>query len=188
MSIPSATTLTLCLTLLTLVGCGQSREEELQAQHTKGAELVEDQAALVQGVGDALQKEGQAAAESVTAGVGHLVKGIAQGVDKVESAYAIETSSNASAQQLRAERAVMISKDVDGKKGIKAYVFSANALKGTLHLRALDAKGQEVGRSLKVDTAFDADDAAYVEFRFDPATPFSRINKLVLHYAATAGA
>ncbi|WP_194114820.1 hypothetical protein [Chitinilyticum piscinae] len=169
------------LLALLATACSKTREEELQEQHSKGAELVEDKAAMAKGVGDALQKDGKAAAESVTAGVGNLVKGVAKGVDQVEASYKIELHDSAKGKQLKAERAVMIDKDVDGQKGIKAYIISPQALNGQLQLRALDEKGQEIGRSSKVAKTFEADDAAYVEFRFDPATPFSRIDRLVVY-------
>lgn len=169
----------LALALL-LQACGKTREEELKAEHDKGAELIENKAAVVQGVGDALKKNGSSAAESLTEGLGGVVKGVAGGVDKVESGFAISVHADATAKKLTANR--IVKSDKGGTiKAVKVYVLSAEAYKGKLQLRALDSKDVEIGRSSKVDADLGKDDAAYVEFEFDEATPFSRVNKFVLH-------
>ena len=163
-----------------LQACGKTREEELKAEHDKGAELVENKAAVVQGVGDALKKNGSTAAESLSEGLGSVVKGVAGGVDKVESSFAISVHADAAAKKLSANRIVMSDKS-GTVKAVKVYVLSAEAYKGKLQLRALDGKDVEIGRSSNVDSDLGKDDAAYVVFEFDEATPFSRVNKFVLH-------
>lgn len=172
--------LALLILAFLLQACGKTREEELKAEHDKGAELVENKAAVVQGVGDALKKNGSTAAESLSEGLGSVVKGVAGGVDKVESSFAISVHADAAAKKLSANRIVMSDKSGTAK-AVKVYVLSAEAYKGKLQLRALDGKGVEIGRSSKVDSDLGKDDAAYVEFEFDEATPFSRVNKFVLH-------
>jgi hypothetical protein len=170
----------LLLSLLA-TACSKTREEQLKEEHSKGAELIEDKAALAKGVGDALQKDGKAAALSITQGVGGVVKGVAQGVDTVQADFKVELNDSAKTKQLSAQRAVLQDKNVDGEKGLKVYIASVQAYQGRLHLRALDDKGVEVGRSNKVEKSLDADDAAYVEFRFDSATPLSRVSQFVLY-------
>ncbi|MFC7422156.1 hypothetical protein ACFQNF_20060 [Iodobacter arcticus] len=166
---------------LLLSACGQSREEELKEQHSKGAELVEDKAAMAKGLGDALQKDGKDAARSITQGVGGVMKGMAQGVDFVEADFKIQLSESAKSKQLKAERAVLQEKNADGQKGLKVYVLSEQAFNGKLQLRALDEKGNELGRSQKVEQTLAADDANYVDFRFDAATPLSRVAQFVIY-------
>lgn len=164
-----------------LCACGKSREEELKEQHSKGAELVEDKAAMAKGLGDALQKDGKDAACSLTQGIGGVVKGMAQGVDSLEADFKIQLSDSAKSQQLKAERAVLQEKNAEGQKGLKVYVQSAQAFKGKLQLRASDDKGSEIGRSQKVEQNLAADDAAYIDFRFDAATPLSRVAQFTIY-------
>lgn len=166
---------------LLLAACGKSREEELQEQHSKGAEVVEDQAALIKGAGDALKKDGKDAAESISAGVGSLIKGVAGGVDQVQSDFKVSVSEGAKKQALSVTRIVMSDATSSAGKGVKVYVTSAQAFKGRLQLRAFDGKNIEIGRSGKVDSALEADDALYVEFLFDNATPLSRVDHFVVH-------
>lgn len=163
-----------------LQACGKTREEELKEEHDKGAEMIENKAAVVQGVGDALKNNGSNAAQSLSEGLGSVVKGVAGGVDKAESSFAIGVHADAAAKKLSANRIVMSDKS-SGVKAVKVYVLSAEAYKGKLQLRALDGKNVEIGRSNKIEGDLSKDDAAYIEFEFDEATPFSRVNKFVLH-------
>lgn len=162
-----------------LAGC-KNREEQLEAERSKGAEMVEDKAAMVKGVGQALQNDGKKAAAEITTGVGKVFGGVAEGVDRAFEVR-ITVDASASARKLGSERALRLSVDGEKKDGVKAYVRSAETFSGKLQLRALDGKGVEVGRSDKVDSKFDADDASYVEFHFDSATPLSRVDKFVLY-------
>jgi len=162
-----------------LAGC-KNREEQLEAERSKGAEMVEDKAAMVKGVGQALQNDGKKAAAEITTGVGKVFGGVAEGVDRAYEAK-IVVDASASARKLGSERAVRLGADGEKKDGVKVYVLSGEAFKGKLQLRALDGKGVEVGRSDKVESTLDADDASYVEFRFDSATPMSRVEKYVLY-------
>lgn len=163
-----------------LQACGKTREEELKEEHSKGAEMIENKAAVVQGAGEALKKNGADAAQSLSEGLGNVVKGVAGGVDKAESSFAISVHADAAAKKLSANRIVVSSKPGEGK-AVKVYVLSADAYKGKLQLRAFDGKAVEIGRSNKVVSDLSKDDAAYVEFDFDEATPFSRINNFVLY-------
>lgn len=173
--------LIVALVVSCVAGCSKPREEELKEQRTKGAEMVENKAAVAGGVGDALKKEGADAAKKLVEGVGNVVKGAAEGVDKAESSFALELNESAANKQLSAQRATLATVPEKGEKGIKVYVMSKTAYTGTLQLRALDKEGVEVGRSKKADAKLGADDAAYIEFHFDDATPFSRVQKFVVH-------
>lgn len=173
------------LTMLALLtaGCGKSREEELREQQSKGAELVEDKAAMAKGIGEALKTEGKEAAKVLTEGVGGLAKGVAEGVDRVESSYQVLVHEEASKKSLSASRAVAFATGDQERKGVKVYVMSKDAFKGSLQLRAFDAQGSEIGRSAKVDGVLTADDATYIPFLFDAATPMSRVVRIVVHVA-----
>lgn len=169
------------MSALLLAACGQSREEELKEEHDKGAEVVEDKAALIKGAGEALKKDGKDAAESLSAGVGSLIKGVAGGVDQAQSDFKVSVSDGASSRALSVTRIVMSDATASAGKGVKVYVTSGQSFKGRLQLRAFDGKNVEIGRSAKVDSALDADDALYVEFLFDNATPLSRVDHFVVH-------
>ena len=166
---------------LLLGACGKTREEELKEQHDMGAAVVEDKAALVKGAGDALKKDGKEAAESISAGVGSLIKGVAGGVDQVQSDFKVSVSDSAKSRSLGVTRIVISEGSAAADKGVKVYVTSSQAFKGQLQLRAFDARNIEIGRSAKVDGTFGADDALYVEFLFDTATPLSRVDHFVVH-------
>ena len=168
------------LALLMLAGCGKSREEELEAERSKGAEMVEDKAAMVKGVGQALQDDGKKAVAELSTGLGKMVSGVAEGVDRAKE-VAITADASATGLSLQTARAVMELGESQGQNVLKAYVQCAKAAAGQLHLRAFDADGREVGRSNRVDEQFADDDARYVRFEFDSATPMNRVSRFVLY-------
>lgn len=167
-----------CLALAA-TACSQSREEEIKEQQSLGAELVEDKAALAKGAGEALKSEGKDSAATLTEGIGNVFKGMADGVDRVESDYQIDLHDGATTKTLSAGRAV--AGTGSGVKSLKVYLKSEKAYSGDLQIRAFDEKGMEVGRSNKVPGVLSDDDAQYLEFSFDSATPMSRVAKFVLH-------
>jgi hypothetical protein len=169
----------MCLALAA-AACSKSREEEIKEQQSMGAELIEDKAAMAKGAGEALKSDGKDSAAVLTEGIGNVLKGVADGVDRVESDYQISMHEGAVSKSLMADRVVPVSGAPDNK-GLKVYVKSQKAYKGELQIRAFDAKGIEVGRSNKVASTLTDDDAQYVEFSFDSATPMSRVAKFILH-------
>lgn len=72
----------------------------------------------------------------------------------------------------------------EDKSTLKAYVKSAQNFNGKLHVRGTEDKGREVGRSAKAERKLEADDAEYIEFEFDNATPMSRVTKWTLYASA----
>ncbi|GAA5162764.1 hypothetical protein [Viridibacterium curvum] len=165
-----------------LLAC-KSREEEIAAEHAKGTALVEDKAARVKGIGEALQNDGQKAAAELTTGVGKVISGVTQGVDRAKEAR-ITADEGAVKLGLSSDRAVLDVAGKDGQNILKAYVKSAREFKGTLHLRGFDSSNREVGRSAKEERGLGVDDAEYIAFTFDPATPMNRVEKWVLFAAA----
>ncbi|WP_143707459.1 hypothetical protein [Uliginosibacterium sp. TH139] len=177
------TKLTYLLALALCLTACKSREEEIAAEHAKGTALVEDKAARVKGIGEALQSDGQKAAAELSTGVGKVIGGVTQGIDRAKEAK-ITTDDGAAKLGVSSDRAVL---EVNGKEGqntLKAYVKSAQAFKGSLHLRGFDNNNREVGRSAKEERSLAADDAEYVAFTFDSATPMNRVEKWVLFAAA----
>ncbi len=172
------------LALSLIVGGCKSREEQLEAERTQGAKLVEDQAAKAKGIGQALQNDGQKAAEEVAAGVGKVFSGVTQGLDRAAEVH-IVVDGGAEKLGLKSERAVLEVGSSGSKNALKAYVLASQKFKGTLHVRGLDAHNREVGRSAKVEYALDADDAQYLHFEFDAATPMTRVAKWVLWATAS---
>lgn len=162
-------------------GC-KSREEELAAEHGKGVKLVENKAAQVQGVGEALQSQGQKAAAELSTGVGKVIGGVAQGIDRAKET-SIAADATASQLGLSSDRAVVQFGEKNQNITLKAYIKATQSFNGSLHVRGLDGQGREVGRSTKAERKLDADDAKYVEFEFDAATPMARVAKWTLFAA-----
>jgi len=62
---------------------------------------------------------------------------------------------------------------------IVIYLIAKQALTAKLIAKAVDAQGDEVGRT-KADVNFDADDAKYVTFKFDSYVDSKLVTKYVL--------
>lgn len=156
------------LAALMLLACGKDEPKPSAA---------EEAVKVVSSAGDTLKDGGKDAAKNLTEGLGQVVKGVAQGVDSVDSDFKVEMDATAAKHELSAKRATISDHD---KKNVKVYFISKGKFEGELQLRAFDAKGEEIGRSGKLAGKLGADDAQYMEFQFDQATPLSRVGKFVV--------
>lgn len=161
-------TLTLCTTLLALAGC-KTKEEKLQAAEDKGNTLTAEQARMVKGAGEALKKEGAEAAETVSEGLGKLVKGVGQGVQKGLLDVKVTVHPDLSAKGVTVTRA-SIGEEKAADHAVTAYVAMEKGFDGALELRAFDEQDREVGR-VKLPVTEGAGAARYLDFAFDPRTP-----------------
>jgi hypothetical protein len=69
--------------------------------------------------------------------------------------------------------------DHDKRKGITVYFMSSKPVQVSLMAKALNAEGDEIGRSV-VDVEFTADDARYVAFAFDAEMDSQLVEKYVV--------
>lgn len=173
------------LSLCALSAClCKSREEKLNDAEDQGNLLAATKARMAKGVGEAMKKEGKEAAETVTQGVGEMVKGVGAGVEKGLLEVKLEVQGDLSAKGVTANRAAR------GEAGarehsITVYVATEKPYTGTLELRAYDEQDREAGRvQVKVEEAQAT--AKYLDFEFDKRTPLLTAKRFELREAVAA--
>ncbi len=152
----------------TLSGCCcKSREEKLKAAEEAGDFAVSEKARLIKGAGNALDKEGTIAGESVARGAAKVLKSVGGGAMDGFNELTITTSPTLAGVGVKAERAGIAA--VDGKANqVKVYVVFDKAYKGDLQLILRDKNNREAGRS-KISVE-EPETGKYVLFPFDPLT------------------
>ena len=155
-------------TLLTLdTGClCQSREEKLKAAEEQGNTIAATKAKLAKGVGEAMKREGKEAMETVSEGVGEMVKGIGSGVNKGLLAVKLDVAPELAGQGVAVTRASRL----EAENAVSVYITFDNGYTGPLELRVFDEKDLEVGRA-RAELNGNAGGAQYVDFTFDRRTP-----------------
>ncbi len=157
-------------------GC-KDREEQLQAEESKGNLLAAKKAKLVEGVGKALQDEGKTAAEAITRGSSDVLRAAGKGFDQGLSQVKLAAHEGLAPRGIGATRAA-VRKDQQ-TRAVTVYVTLDQPFKGPLELRAYDTEGQEVGRSrVEVDEAEPT--ARYLDFPFDERTPLLTADRFEL--------
>lgn len=148
-----------------------SKEEKLKKAEDEGNTVVALKSKFIKGVGDALKKEGKEASESVSEGVGEVVKGTNSGLDKsINTANVVPADSAAFAKVLSIGRTEKFFSEDEKTKRVSIYLISNKAYKGKVKLKAFDANQKEIGRSA-VDVSLQDDDAQYFDFKFDSRIP-----------------
>ena len=147
--------------------CCKSREEKLKAAEEAGDLAVSEKARVVKGMGNALDKEGTGAGESIGKGAAKVLKSIGGGTMDGFNELTIETAPALTTAGLKAERANIAA--LDGKQNqVKVYVIFDKPFKGDLTLVLRDKANREAGRSkISVDEQVTG---KYVLFPFDPMT------------------
>lgn len=147
--------------------CCKSREEKLKAAEEAGDLAVSEKARVVKGMGNALDKEGTGAGESIGKGAARVLKSIGGGTMDGFNELTITTSPELTAAGLKGERANIAS--IDGKQNnVKVYLVFDKPFKGDLTLLLRDKSNREAGRSkISVD---EQATGKYVLFPFDPLT------------------
>jgi hypothetical protein len=154
--------------MLTLVACKTKEEKMIEAKED-GNELVSTKAKLIEGVGDALQKEGKSAVESVTKGAGEIIKGANSGITESLNVSSVisQPSFKVNFEDCKAEK--KYDSETDKSKKVSVYLIAKNDFKGKLILKAFNADKKEIGRS-SIDIDIKKEDAKYVDFSFDERT------------------
>lgn len=176
-------------TAISATACDQRTPEE------KGKAIAAEKAGYVKGIGEALKKDGEEAAQSLGEGVGKVVKSASAGVNGGYSTFASALSPEAAAMGLSMTRAYLNTdpspeaddKENAGKHRISTYLQATNGYSGKLSLIALDSKGQEIGRA-SGETRFGQGDAGYVDFMFDKRTPIMETKTVRLQLPAALAA
>jgi len=161
------------LLLLPCVVACKSREEKLKAAEEAARLAADTKARAVKGVGESLQTEGKTGAESITKGLGAVVKGATKGFDAGVNEVKIAVAPSLGSKGIQSTRASLKNQTV------AVYVIFDQSYQGTMVLRALDSKNAEIGRSV-MQMNETAGSARYVEFPFDSNTPMAAIGSYEL--------
>jgi hypothetical protein len=100
-----------------------------------------------------------------------FASGVGKGVDK-QMAVNVELSKSLAEKGLSKTVAKLSGPDLTNAskplhmRGISVYLIASKPLKSKLIAKALSKEAEEIGRSV-VDVDFAADDAKYVDFKFD---------------------
>ncbi len=156
------------LCVLILASC-KTKEEKMKEAEEEGHELVATKAKLIEGAGEALQKEGKSAIESATKGVGELVKGANSGITESLNVSSVvsEPTFEANFEDCKAEK--KYSSDTDKEKKVNIYLIAKKDFKGKLMMKAFNEDKKEIGRS-SIEVTIKKDEAKYVDFSFDERT------------------
>lgn len=170
-----------------IAACDQRTAEE------KGKAVAAEKAGYVKGIGEALKKEGEEAAQSLGEGVGKVVKSASAGVEGGYSSFASTLSPETAAMGLNMTRAYLNTaaapsvdehKEDAGKHRVSTYLHATNGYSGKLSLTALDGRGQEIGRAVG-EIQLGRGDAGYVDFLFDKRTPIMETKTVRLQHLAS---
>lgn len=178
-----------CVLALYLAACSKQTAEE------KAKEMATEKVDMAKGIGDVLQEKGTAAAESVTSGMGKVVKGIERGVEKsgrvaMVSEVARQAGLQVTKVQLasaapgtQTEAASGTGADPVPAHGLDAYVLTSQDVKGFLKVKVFNALDQEIGR-VKLPLAQGAEEGHYVRIPLDPQVDLHAISKVEVDFIA----
>jgi len=160
-----------------LAGC---QKTEPPKPEEKGRAQAQEIGLMGKGVGEGIQETGAEAGKALAQGLSAVMKGAGEGFDKGLGDVQVEMPADAATLGLHIERANKLSIGAEPK--VTVYLVSDKAFKGKLMMRALvtDASGEhEVGRA-SAEVEQQADDAKYVDFKFDERTPLLQVTKVQL--------
>lgn len=157
------------LAIFVMLASCMSKEEKMKKAEEEGNEMVSIKAKLVEGAGDAMQKEGKDAIESASKGVGEMVKGASSGFSaSLNSAKIVsDPTFDVNFEECKAEK--VYGAEADKTKKVNVYLIAKNNFNGKLILKAFDKNKKEIGRS-NLTISIKKDDAKYVDFSFDERT------------------
>ena len=165
--------------LVALSACSEKTARE------QGAALAGKKIDIVAGVGDQLQAKGAEAGESLTAGVGKVVKGIQRGVLKSGRGIALDPAVGQAGLEI--SQVADANAQADTAHALEAYVIASNGATGKLKLFAYDALDREIGRAT-ASVALAAGEAKYVPFPLDAQVRLDAIARVRIAYAPQAAA
>lgn len=124
--------------------------------------------------GNSAQKVGKNVGQTLTS----LAKGVGEGIDEE---LTVETELSKELIDQGISKTISKSKVTDDpdQKSIAVYLISTNAFKSILMAKALNAEGQEIGRST-ADLSLGQDEAKYVQFIFEDQLDTQLVKKYVI--------
>lgn len=181
--------LNIFLSLLLLTACSKQSAEEA------GKQLAAEKVDMAKGIGDALQDKGGAAADSITTGLGAVLKGVERGVEK--SQRKVELGKGAQQVGLQITK-VLLTTDGHGSPasapsesstshGLEMYVVTTQAVDGVLKVKVNNALDQEIGRTT-VTLKQAADDGRYVQVPLFEQVDLHAVSKVWVDFATQDGA
>lgn len=154
-------------------GCSDKTAEE------KGAAMAAEKIDMVKGMGTVLEDKGAQAAESLTSGLGKVVKGVEKGIEKSGRTLVIDSSLMSAGLQVT--KIQNLSVGASEGHGLEAYLVSNAAGNGELLIKVFDAMDREIGRS-RVPVQTKTDDAGYIAIPLDTRVPLATIAKVAIEY------
>jgi hypothetical protein len=171
---------TMGVLLASFSACSKKTAEE------KGAEMAAEKIDMAKGIGGVLEEKGSAAAESLTTGMGNVVKGIGKGVEK--SGRVIVAAPTVATAGLNITK---LQDSTPGTEtsihGLEAYVVANANAKGKMRVIAYDLTDHEIGRA-KVDLVREADEGKYLSIPFDAQVKLESIARVEFDFQPEAAA
>ncbi|MDR2144854.1 MAG: hypothetical protein LBE91_00135 [Tannerella sp.] len=164
------------VSVILLAAC--SKEAKNKRAREAGQAVTEEKASFVKGLGEGLKGAGKDAAESISEGVGEVLKGGSEGFDKSLVKKEVRVKEELKAL-LNATRCEISQNDSLQEKEVIVYTIFEGDFDGKLVLKAFDKNDEEIGRSA-VAVKEESDNSRFVEFPFDNRTPFSQIQYFIL--------
>lgn len=178
-----------CAMALQLVACSRQSAED------KAKEMATEKVDMAKGLGDVLQEKGTAAAESVTTGVGKVLRGVERGIEK--SGRTVTLSESARQAGLQATKVQLMGQPtvaedaVSGASqpasaaghGIEIYLVTERDLTGQLKVRVFNSLDQEIGRT-RMPFKQGADQGQYLSIPLAAQLDLSSITRVDIDYLA----
>jgi 5'-3' exonuclease len=155
-----------------------NREARNKRAQQAGQAVTEEKASFLKGLGEGLKGVGKEAAESLSEGVGEVLKGGKEGFDKSFIKKEIRVKKELQAF-LNATRCEINQMDSLQRNVAVVYAIFENDFDGKLVLKAFDKNDEEIARSA-VFVNEKSDNSRFVEFPFDNRTSFLQVQYLTL--------
>ena len=180
----------ICMLTLQLTACSSQTAEE------KAKEMATEKVDMAKSIGDVLQEKGMAAAESVTSGMGKVVRGVERGVEKSgRFAEVTDAAKQAGLQVTKVQLATAVisaaSDPAEGSaadpevRGLDLYVLTSQDVKGTMKIKIHNALDQEIGR-VKLPFVQEADEGRYVRVTLDAQVDLQAITRVEVDFTPQA--
>lgn len=157
-----------------LAACSRQNVEE------KGLAMATEKIDLAKGVGEAMERKGEAAGEAVLTGMGKVFNGAAEGIAKSGREIALEPSMRTAGLSVSTVQETPADAEAP-KNALSAYVIATGAARGQLRAHAYDASGKEIGRA-SVYLSRQADEARYMLVPFDEQVHLEHIKKITFQF------
>ena len=173
---PSIRYLTIAaLSAVTLLSaCSRENAEE------RGMAMATEKIDIVKGMGEAMERKGEAAGEAVFTGMGKVFNGAARGLAKSGREIVLEPSMHAAGLTVSTVQETPAEAEAP-KNTLNAYVIATAAARGQLRAHAYDVSGKEIGRA-SVYLSREAGEARYLLVPFDEQMHLEHIRKITFQF------